>query len=47
VRWGFYYDTAIDTEVDAKRRRFGRRFGRRKSDFALQRLVECSVLEME
>ena len=47
VRWGFYYDTAIDTEVDAKRRRFGRRFGRRKSDFALQRLVECSALEME
>jgi hypothetical protein len=41
VHWGFYYATALDIEVDPQRRDFGCR----ESDFALQRLVECSALE--
>jgi hypothetical protein len=43
VHWGCYYATALDIEVDPQRRRFGCR----KSDFALQRLVECRALETE
>ena len=41
VHWGCYYATALDIEVDPQRRCFGSR----KSDFALQRLVECRAFE--
>ncbi len=41
VHWGCYYATALDIEVDPQRGRFGSR----KSDFALQALVECRALE--
>jgi hypothetical protein len=37
VHWGGYDATALDIEVDPQRCRFGSR----KSDFALQNLVEC------
>jgi hypothetical protein len=40
VHWGCYYDTTLDIEVDPQRSRFGCH----KSDFALQRLVECRAL---
>ena len=43
VHWGYDYATALNIEVDPHRRRFGRR----KSDFALQVLVECRALESE
>jgi hypothetical protein len=41
VHWSGYDTTALDIEVDPHRCRFGSR----KSDFALQALVECRVLE--
>ena len=41
VHWGCYYATALDIEVDPQRCRLGSR----KSDFALQALVECCALE--
>jgi hypothetical protein len=43
VHWGCYNATARDIEVDPQRRCFGCH----KSDFALQRLVECRALETE
>ena len=44
VHWGCcYYDTAMDIEVDPQRCRFVSR----KSDFALQVLVEYSALELK
>jgi hypothetical protein len=43
VHWGYDYATSLNIEVDPQRRRFGRR----KSDFALQRLVEGRALETE
>jgi hypothetical protein len=43
VHWGCFYATALDIEVDPQRSLFGCR----ESDFALQRLVECSALENE
>ena len=39
---GLRLDTAMDIEVHPQRRRFG---CRSESDFALQRLLECSALE--
>jgi hypothetical protein len=39
--WSGYDATALDIEVDPQRCRFGSR----KSDFALQALVECRALE--
>jgi hypothetical protein len=39
--WSCYDTTVLDIEVDPQRCRFGSR----KSDFALQALVECSALE--
>jgi hypothetical protein len=41
VHWSGYDATALDIEVDPQRCRFGSR----KSDFALQALVECRALE--
>ena len=41
VHWSGYDATALDIEVDPQRSRFGSR----KSDFALQALVECRALE--
>jgi hypothetical protein len=41
VHWSGYDTTALDIEVDPQRCRFGSR----KSDFALQALVECRALE--
>ena len=41
VHWNGYDATALDIEVDPQRCSFGSR----KSDFALQSLVECSALE--
>ena len=41
VHWGCYYGTTLDIEVDPQ----CHRFGCRKSDFALQRLVECRAFE--
>jgi hypothetical protein len=41
VHWIGYDTTALDIEVDPQ----CRRFGNRKSDFALQALVECRALE--
>jgi hypothetical protein len=41
VHWSGYDTTTLDIEVDPQRRRFGSR----KSDFALQALVECRALE--
>jgi hypothetical protein len=38
---GYYYATSLDIEVDPQRCRLGSR----KSDFALQTLVECRALE--
>ena len=43
VHWGCYYATSLDIEVDPQRCRCGSR----KSDFALQAVVECSSLEQE
>jgi hypothetical protein len=43
VPWGCYYATALDIDVDRQRRCLGCR----ESDFALHRLVECSVFETE
>ena len=43
VQGGFDYATTLNIEVDPQRRCFGRR----ESDFALERLVECRVLESE
>ena len=43
MHWGYDYATSLNIEVDPQRRRFGRR----KSDFALQRLVEGRALETE
>ena len=43
VHWVCYYVTALDIEVDPQRCRFGSR----KSDFALQAVVECRALEPE
>jgi len=43
VHWGCYYATALDIEVDQQRCCFGGR----KSDFALQAVVECRTLEPE
>ena len=43
VQGGCDYATTLNIEVDPQRRCFGRR----ESDFALERLVECSVLESE
>ena len=40
MHWSGYDVTALDIEVDPQRRRFGSR----KSDFALQALVECRAL---
>jgi hypothetical protein len=42
VHWSGYDTTALDIEVDPQRCRFGSR----KSDFALQALVECRALEI-
>ena len=39
MHWSGYDATALDIEVDPQRSRFGSR----KSDFALQALVECRV----
>jgi hypothetical protein len=41
VNWSGYDATDVDIEVDPERCRFGSR----KSDFALQALVECRALE--
>ena len=41
VHWSGYDATSLDIEVDPQRCRFGSR----KSDFALQVLVECRALE--
>jgi hypothetical protein len=41
VHWSGYDATALDIEVDPQRSRFGSR----KSDFALQALVECRAVE--
>ena len=41
--WGCYYATALDIEVDPQRCCFGSR----KSDFALQAVVECRAREPE
>jgi hypothetical protein len=41
VHWSGYDTTALDIEVDPQRCRFGSR----KSDFALQALVECRTLQ--
>jgi hypothetical protein len=41
VHWSGYDTTALDIEVDPQRCRFGSR----KSDLALQALVECRALE--
>ena len=41
VHWSGYDTTTLDIEVDPQRCRFGSR----KSDFALQSLVECRSLE--
>ena len=41
VHWSGYDATALDIEIDPQRYRFGSR----KSDFALQALVECRALE--
>ncbi len=41
VHWSGYDATALDIEADPQRCRFGSR----KSDFALQALVECSAIE--
>jgi hypothetical protein len=43
VYWSGYDTTSLDIEVDPQRRRFGSR----KSDFALQALVECRALELK
>jgi hypothetical protein len=43
VQGGCDYATALNIEVDPQRRGFDRR----KSDFALQGLVECRALETE
>ena len=43
VHWGCYYATSLDIEVDPQRCCFGSR----KSDFALQAVVECRALEPE
>ena len=40
VHWSGYDATTVDIEVDPQRCRFGSR----KSDFALQALVECRAL---
>jgi hypothetical protein len=43
VHWSGYDATALDIEVDPQRCRFAIR----KSDFALQALVECCALELK
>jgi len=43
VHCGGDYATSLNIEVDPQRRRFGRR----KSDFALQKLVECRASKPE
>ncbi len=43
VHWSGYDATALHIEVDPQRCRFGSR----KSDFALQALVECRALEQK
>jgi hypothetical protein len=41
--WSYYDATALDIELDPQRCRFGSR----KSDYALQALVECIAIEPE
>ena len=43
MHWCGNYTTTLNIEVDPERRCFGRR----ESDFALQRLEECSALETQ